>query len=64
MLALLKVELAGLFAVLQWIFIRSARSGEGHLFAQIMPVVVIIILGTVGWYVFAIFRAAAHTRLQ
>jgi uncharacterized membrane protein len=59
MLVLLKAELACLFAALQWAIIRSARTGEGHLFAAILPIVIVVVLGTVGWYIFCIFRAAA-----
>ncbi len=58
LLALLKAELTCLFAVLQWIFIRSARTGDGHLFAAILPVVMVVILGTVAWYILALIRAA------
>lgn len=59
MLALLKAELTCLFAALQWIFIRAARTGEGHMFAAILPVVMVVILGTVAWYIFAVVRIAA-----
>jgi hypothetical protein len=59
MFVLLKVELACLFALLQWIFIRSARTGEGRLFAEILPGVIVVVLGTVAWYIVAIFRVAA-----
>ncbi len=60
MLTLLKAELACLFAVVQWIIIRSASTGEGHLFAEILPFVMVVILGTVAWYIVAIFRAATR----
>lgn len=59
MLVLLKAELAFLFTALQWVFIRSARTGEGHLFTQVLPVVILMTLGTVAWYIFALFRCAA-----
>ncbi len=59
MLTLLKAELACLFAVLQWAIIRSARTGEGHLFAYILPVMLVVILGSVAWYIVGIFRCAA-----
>ncbi len=58
LLAWLKVELAWLFAILQWVFVRSARSGEGHLFPVIIPGILLVLLGTVGWHVFTLFRAA------
>jgi uncharacterized membrane protein len=59
MLAWLKAEIVCLFAVLQWASIQSARTGYGHLFAAILPGVLIVILGTVGWHVFALFRTAS-----
>jgi len=58
MLILLKAELTSLFAALQWIFIHSARTGEGHLFAQILPVVILVVLGTLTWYLIAMVRCA------
>lgn len=58
MLVVLKAELTCLFAALQWIFIRSARTGDGHLFGAILPIVLAGVLGTVAWYIFAIFRIA------
>ena len=58
MLAWLKVELAWLFAMLQWVFVRSARSGDGHLFPVIIPGILLVFLGTVGWHIFTLFRVA------
>lgn len=63
MLAWLKAELAWLFALLQWAFVRSAQTGEGRLFPQILPVVLIVVLGTVGWHLVALFRAAGAQEL-
>ena len=58
MLAWIKVEIAALFATLQWAFIQSARSGEGHLLPRILPISLVVIFGTAGWHLFALFRAA------
>jgi hypothetical protein len=62
MIAWLKLELACLFAVLQWAFIQSARSGEGRLFPMILPVSILVIFGTIGWHLVATFRAANADR--
>lgn len=61
MIAWLKVELVCLFAVLQWAFIRAARSGEGHLFPMILPVFIVVIFGTIGWHLIRLFRAAGQS---
>jgi len=58
MIAWLKAELACLFALLQWAFIQSARSGDGHLFPKILPFFIATIFGTIGWHWIAMFRAA------
>lgn len=54
----LKVELACLFAVLQWAFIQSARTGNGHLFPMILPFFIVAVFGTIGWSLAALMRAA------
>jgi hypothetical protein len=54
----LKVELACLFAVLQWAFIQSARTGNGHLFPMILPFFIVAVFGTIGWSLVALMRAA------
>jgi uncharacterized membrane protein len=59
LVAWLKAEIAWLFALLQWAFIHSARTGEGHLFPAILPGVAVVILGTVGWHLVALFRATS-----
>lgn len=61
MIAWIKVELVCLFAVLQWVFVRSARSGEGHLFPRVLPVFLVVIFGTVALHFVALFRAASRT---
>ena len=58
MLAWLKAELMWLFAALQWAFIHSAHTGEGRLFPALLPVVLFVVLGTLGWHLVALFRTA------
>jgi uncharacterized membrane protein len=58
LLTWLKVELAWLFAILQWVFVRAARSGDGHLFPVVIPGILFVLLATIGWHIFAIFRTA------
>jgi uncharacterized membrane protein len=55
----LKVELVCLFAVLQWTFIQSARTGDGHLFPMILPFFIVTVFGTIGWSIVALIRAAS-----
>lgn len=62
MIAWIKLELVCLFAVLQWVFVQSARSGEGHLFPRVLPVFLVVIFGTVALHIVALFRAASGTR--
>jgi uncharacterized membrane protein len=59
MIAWLKVELALLFTVLQWAFIQSAHTGDGHLFPMILPVTIVVIFSTLGWHLIATVRAAS-----
>ena len=58
LLAWMKAEMICLFAVLQWVIIQSARSGEGHLFPKVLPATLVVIFGTVGWHLLALIQAA------
>jgi len=58
MIAWLKVELVCLFTGLQWVIIAAVRNGRGRLSPSLGPVVLVVIFGTVGWYIVAMFRAA------
>jgi len=60
MLTWVKAEIAWLFAVLQWAFVRSAVMGDGSLFPKILPVFLVVIFGTLGAYVSALIRASRH----
>lgn len=58
MVAWLKVEIACLFATLQWAFVQSARTGDGRLFPMILPFYIVATFATIGWHFIAMFRAA------
>ncbi len=58
MIAWLKAELCCFFAILQWAIIRAVRSGQGHLFALLVPALLVVVFSTIGWHFVALFRAA------
>jgi uncharacterized membrane protein len=58
MLAWLKAELVGLFAVLQWWMIQAARSSQGRISPWLMPGFLVVVFTTAGWHVVALFQAA------
>jgi len=58
MIAWIKMELACLFATLQWWMIQAARSGEGRLPPLLMPGFLVVIFGTIGWHFVAVMRTA------
>lgn len=58
MVSWIKAELVCLFAVLQGVFIQSAHSGNGALFAKVLPVFLVVIFGTVALHIVALFRVA------
>ncbi|HUX43181.1 MAG TPA: DUF1648 domain-containing protein [Terracidiphilus sp.] len=64
MLLWMKTELVCLFAVLQWAIIEAARSGQGHLFPWVVPPFLVLLFGTVGWYIVAMFRASFGSRVR
>lgn len=57
MIVWLKIELACLFATLQWFTIRVADHGVHGLPPAFMPLALIIIFTTIGWHIAAMFRA-------
>ena len=59
MISWIKVEMVSLFAVLQWVFVQSARDNNGHLFPKVLPVFLILIFSTVALHIVALFRAAS-----
>ena len=58
MVAWLKTELVCLFAWMQWSIIQMIRSGHGRLSPALVPGFLIVIFGTIGFHIFALFRAA------
>ncbi len=58
LLAWIKAELVGLFAVLQWWMIQAARSSQGRISPWLVPGFLVVVFATAGWHVVAIFQAA------
>ena len=58
MVAWIKCELLCLFGYLQWSIIQSARSSEFRLSPLLIPLFLLVIFSTVGWYLTAIIRGA------
>ena len=58
MIAWLKVELLCFFTMLQWVIIQAVRNGRGTLSPWVMPPALLVIFGTVGWYIVCMFRAS------
>lgn len=58
MIAWLKVELACLFAWIQWASIHAARDPHRGFPAAAMPAALVAIFATIGWHITAMLRAA------
>jgi hypothetical protein len=58
MIAFLKVYLACLFTWLQWFIIHAARQGTASFSPVIVPVFLVVVLGTIGAHIVAMIRAA------
>ncbi len=58
MVSWIKCELLCLFGYLQWSIIQSARSSEFRLSPLLIPLFLLVIFSTVGWYLTAIIRGA------
>lgn len=56
MASLIKVQMIGLFAYIQSAIIEAARSSAFHLSGLMIPVFMLVVFGTVGWYLVAIIR--------
>jgi hypothetical protein len=54
----IKVEMICLFSYVQSAMIEAARSSEFHLSGLMIPVFMLVVFGTVGWYLVAIIRGA------
>lgn len=58
MITWIKVEVLCLFCYIQWGMIQAARSREFRLSPALVPVSLVVILGTVGWYLTSMIRGA------
>ena len=58
MLSWIKAEVMGLFACIQYKIIELARAGRGTLSAFFLPLVMVVIFGTIAWHIAAMRRAA------
>ena len=58
MLAWLKAEILTLFALIQFFLIRTVRISENVLPVWLMPVEMMLVFGTLFWYIRAMRRAA------
>jgi hypothetical protein len=56
MISWLRLELACLFCTLQLAVIDAARAGRSPALTWLMPVFLVVIFGTIGWYMRAVFR--------
>jgi uncharacterized membrane protein len=61
MVTWIKTELACLFAALQWWMIQAARTGDGRLPPLLVPGFLIVVFGTVGWFIVAMIRTATSS---
>ena len=57
MIAWLKAELVCLFAWIQWAAIRAAHNPQRGLPGYMAPIAIVLILGTIGWFLMAQIRA-------
>jgi uncharacterized membrane protein len=63
MVAWIKCEALCLFGYLQWSIIQSARAGTFRLSPLMLPVSLVVIFSTAGWYLVSIIRGArAHAQ--
>jgi len=58
MIAWIKLEVLSLFVYIQWSIIEGARAGEFHLPPMMIPVFLVLIFATVGWYLAIIIKGA------
>jgi uncharacterized membrane protein len=57
MLSWLKVEIAFLFAVIQYWTIQIVRQGQGRLSPAFMPLMLLAVFGTIAWHISALRRS-------
>jgi uncharacterized membrane protein len=59
LIAWLKTEIICLFAWIQWVIIDMARRGRGDLsLLALLPVFLVVLIGTLVWFIVAMRRAA------
>ena len=58
MVSWIKLEMICLFAYVQMAIIEAARSREFHLSGLMIPLFMLVVFGTVGWYIAVIVRGA------
>lgn len=58
MITWIKVQMLCLFSYIQWAIIQAARSREFRLSPALLPVSLVVILGTMGWYLTSMIRGA------
>ena len=58
MITFIKVEMVCLFAGIQWSIVDGVRQQRFTLSPALVPLSIVVIFGTVGWHIVAIFRAA------
>lgn len=57
MIAWLRAEIAGLFFWIQFATIRSAQNGTNALSPWFVPLVLVVVLGTIGWHFASLLKA-------
>jgi uncharacterized membrane protein len=57
MISWLKAEVLCLFAGVQAMTVTSARGGEAHLSLWFMPITLVVVFATIGWYVAGMLKA-------
>lgn len=58
MIAWLQLESAALFLLIQYAIVESARAGQNRLSPALVPVVLVVLIGTAVWHTRAMFVAA------
>jgi hypothetical protein len=58
MIAWIKVELACLFAWIEWAIVGAAREGRFRIPAELAGVCFVATFATIGWYIVTLFRTA------
>lgn len=62
MIGWLRLEVAALFLTIQYAIIHSAREGQNRLSPAFVPIVLLVVFGTVIWHIRALFIAARRPK--